>query len=188
MLVISSGCIALFVNIFTISTHLISCHKLQDVWLVGFAWDQFHNSLPCVLPVAKYSWCHLPKHALLCFLKLENHGITDMNLASDDIHYWKIQQLVFYGNLGVAWTYLPLDKMADILTGDNFGCILLNENDRILIWISVKFVPRSPIGNKPALVQVMAWRRTGDKPLPETTLIQFTDAYMRHYGEMSQIN
>ena len=32
--------------------------------------------------------------------------------------------------------------------------------------------------NKPALVQVMAWRRTGDKPLPELMLIQFTDAYM----------
>ena len=31
-----------------------------------------------------------------------------------------------------------------------------------------------------ALVQVMARRRTGDKPLPEPTLIQFTDAYMRH--------
>ena len=46
--------------------------------------------------------------------------------------------------------------------------------------ISLKFVPRSPIDNKPALVQVMAWRRTGDKPLPEPMMTQFTDAYMRH--------
>ena len=43
----------------------------------------------------------------------------------------------------------------------------------------------SPIDNKPELVQVMAWRRTGDKPLPETMLTQFTDAYMQHLGEMS---
>ena len=47
---------------------------------------------------------------------------------------------------------------------------------------SLKFVHRSPIDNKPVLVQVMAWRRTGDKPLSEPMLTQFTDAYMRHYG------
>ena len=71
-------------------------------------------------------------------------------------------------------------KMAVILADDNFKCIFLNENDRILIQIPLKFVPRSPIDNKPTLVQVMAWRRTGDKPLPELMLAQFTDAYMRH--------
>ena len=30
---------------------------------------------------------------------------------------------------------------------------------------SLKFVPKGPINNIPALVQVMAWRRPGDKPL-----------------------
>ena len=49
-------------------------------------------------------------------------------------------------------THLPLDKMAAILADDNFKCIFLNENDRIRIPISLKFVPRSPIDNKPALV------------------------------------
>ena len=34
--------------------------------------------------------------------------------------------------------------------------------------------------NKSALVQAVAWRRTGDKPLPEPMMSQFTDAYMRH--------
>ena len=33
------------------------------------------------------------------------------------------------------------------------------------IHISPKFVPKIPINNKPALVQIMAWRCTGDKPL-----------------------
>ena len=74
----------------------------------------------------------------------------------------------------------PLDKMAAILADDNFKCIFLNENDRILIPISLKFVPRCPIDNKPALIQVMAWRRTGDKPLPELMLTQCTKAYMGH--------
>ena len=34
--------------------------------------------------------------------------------------------------------------------------------------------------SKSALVQVMAWHRTGEKPLPESMLTQFTDAYIRH--------
>ena len=70
--------------------------------------------------------------------------------------------------------------MAAILADDNFKCIFLNENDRIPIWISLKYVPRSLIDNKGALVQVMAWRRTGDKQIPEPMLAQFTDAYIQH--------
>ena len=70
--------------------------------------------------------------------------------------------------------------MAATLADDIFKCNFLNENDRIMIQISVKFVPRSPIDNKPALVQVMAWHQTGDKPLPEPMMTQCADAYMRH--------
>ena len=82
--------------------------------------------------------------------------------------------------LALELTHLPLNKMAAILADDIFKCIFLNQNYRILIQISLKCVPRSQIDNKPAMVQVMAWRRTGDKPLPEPMLAQFTDAYMRH--------
>ena len=67
--------------------------------------------------------------------------------------------------------------MAAVLTYDNFKCIFLNENDIIPVQISLKFAPRSPIDNKPALVQVMAWRRPGAKPLSEPMLTGFTDAY-----------
>ena len=54
--------------------------------------------------------------------------------------------------------------MAAILAEDNFKLIFLNENDRIPIWISLKFVPRSAIDNKP-LVQVMAWHQTGRRAI-----------------------
>ena len=70
--------------------------------------------------------------------------------------------------------------MAAIVADDIFKCIFLNENDRIPIKVSLKYVPRSPIDNKPTLVQVMAWCWPGDKPLPEPMLAQFPDAYMRH--------
>ena len=65
-------------------------------------------------------------------------------------------------------------------TDNIFKCIFMNENFCISIRISPKFAPKGPIDKKSALVQVMAWRRTGDKPLPEPMLTQFTDAYMWH--------
>ena len=57
------------------------------------------------------------------------------------------------------------------LADDTFKCIFLNENVRISIKISPKFVPKGPINNIPALVQIMAWRRSGDKPLSEPMMV-----------------
>ena len=70
--------------------------------------------------------------------------------------------------------------MAAILADGLFKYIFMNEKVCILIRTSVKFVPKVPIDNKSMLVQVMAWRRIGDKPLSEPMLTQFTDAYMWH--------
>ena len=50
---------------------------------------------------------------------------------------------------------------------DIFKSIFLSENIWIWIKISLKFVPKVPINNIPALFQKMAWRRPGDKPLSE---------------------
>ena len=69
--------------------------------------------------------------------------------------------------------------MAAIVADSIFKRMFLNKNYRIPIQISRTFIPRVPIDNKPSLVQVMAWRRTGDKPLPEPLLTQFPDTYMR---------
>ena len=46
-----------------------------------------------------------------------------------------------------------------------FKRVFINENVWISIKISLKFVPKGPINNIPALVQIMTWRRSGDKPL-----------------------
>ena len=54
---------------------------------------------------------------------------------------------------------------------DIFKCIFLNENLWISIKFSLKFVPKGPINHIPALVQIMAWRRPGDKPLSEPMMI-----------------
>ena len=60
---------------------------------------------------------------------------------------------------------------------DIFICIFLNENEWNSIKISLKFVPTVPINNIPALVQIMAWRRLGDKPLSEPMMVVFRRIY-----------
>ena len=42
-----------------------------------------------------------------------------------------------------------------------FKCIILTENVQISIQISLKFVPKDPINNITALIQIMAWCRPG---------------------------
>ena len=59
-----------------------------------------------------------------------------------------------------------------------FKCIFLNENTWISIKISLKFVPKGPINNISALVEIMAWRRISYKPLSEPMMTQFNEAYL----------
>ena len=55
---------------------------------------------------------------------------------------------------------------------DTFGRIFLNENLWTLLKNSLKIVPKVRINNIPALVQIMAWRRLGDKPLSEPMMVR----------------
>ena len=61
----------------------------------------------------------------------------------------------------------------------------MDENILISIKISLKFVPKGPINNIPALVQIMAWRRPGNKPLSEPMLVSLLTHIMRHSASMS---
>ena len=54
---------------------------------------------------------------------------------------------------------------------DIFKRIFLNENVWISPKISLKIVPSVQINNIPSLVQIMAWRRPGDKPLSEPMMV-----------------
>ena len=55
---------------------------------------------------------------------------------------------------------------------DSFKRIFLNENIVIAMKISLKFVPKRLINNIPALVQIMDWRRPGDKTLSEPMMVR----------------
>ena len=66
---------------------------------------------------------------------------------------------------------------------DTFKHILFNENVRISITISLKFVPKGPIDNMPALVQIMPWRQPWHRAITSTKfdlpLVRFSDLHLK---------
>ena len=80
---------------------------------------------------------------------------------------------------------LRLRQNGHHFAGDIFKCIFLKKNVWIFIQMSLKLIPKSLIANKLSFVQIMAWRRSGAKPLSEPMLVYLTDAYMRHPATMS---
>ena len=78
--------------------------------------------------------------------------------------------------LSTLWPQRNVPYFADRILNtmgpsQNDGCFL-NENVWILITISLKFVPEGAINNITTLVQVMACRRSGDKPLSEPMMVR----------------
>ena len=61
--------------------------------------------------------------------------------------------------------------MAAIFQTTFSNALALNENVSISLKISRKFVPKVQFNNIPALLQIMAWRRPGDKPLSEPMVV-----------------
>ena len=91
--------------------------------------------------------------------------------------------------MGELWGAIACKEIDEVITGllcfntlrsrqnghhfsdDILKWLSLNENLWITIKISLKFVLRGPINNIPALVQIMAWRWPGDKPLSEPIMV-----------------
>ena len=102
----------------------------------------------------------------------------DLGIGKHNFDQMTTDYSVFRNGCLTQWSF---NKMADILhstfgneshfADDIFKCIFLNENVWIPIKISLKFVPEGPINIIPALVQIMAWRRSGNKPLSEPMMI-----------------
>ena len=90
-----------------------------------------------------------------------------MGLDIDQLH-WYCSELCNHSSI---W-YVILDILKPMQNGCHFvddilNCIFVNKKVWISINISLKFVHRGEINNIPALDQIMAWRRPGDKPLSE---------------------
>ena len=100
----------------------------------------------------------------LVFLEVDN-GLQCFDTNTIEIASWPTSQAACIPFCFINTLRLRQDGRR--FPDDTFERIDLNENVIILIKISLKFVPYGPINNIPSLVQIMAWRRSGDKPLSE---------------------
>ena len=66
-----------------------------------------------------------------------------------------------------------------------FKSIFLYYTCGLFDWISLKLVLETSVYNTSTLVWIAAWRWTGDKPLSESKIVQFTDAYASHSAPVS---
>ena len=109
---------------------------------------------------------HMQHHSRTCSVQLScRFGHSAYN------SYWLIELTSLSGSSYVLNTLRPRQDGRHF-ADDDFKRIFLNENVWIFIDISLKFIPKGPIDNIPALVQIMAWRRSGDKPLSEPMVVR----------------
>ena len=125
------------------------CNYSKNLTHVGYDW--------CFIALwlnTTYVWASLHLSQFPPFRYFPNFS----TMPKTHVDYW-ISGLYL---AGVAAAHFP---------DDIFECIFLIEDVKISIKISLKFVPKGPISNIPALVQKMAWRRPGQKPLSETMMV-----------------
>ena len=111
-------------------------------------------------------------------LRLPHYGLVNVSLYKVYQDVWQAG-LTFYRFVTLFWYFFLVNTLRPRQNGrhfiDNiFNCIFWNESIWILIKISLKFVPKGPISNIPALVQIMAWRRLGDKLLSEPMMVRLS--------------
>ena len=84
----------------------------------------------------------------------------------------------FLQQISILLTHWGRDKMADVFqTTFSNGFSYMKIYEFRLIFL---FIPRGPFNNIPALIQIMAWRRPGGKPLSE----QWWIVYWRIYAPL----
>ena len=88
--------------------------------------------------------------------------------TNDDPVYWHIFKTYLAEFLNTLRPRQDGRHFAD----DSFTCVFFNENCCILIKFSLKYIRKGAINNNRALVQIMAWRRSGDKPLSEPMMVR----------------
>ena len=132
-------------------------------------------------------WIQIPIYVLPQWLQysMKYHVVLDYILMALDCICFGMNKRL---ELNITWTnhdplYWCMNPLPGINTlrptqngrhfsDDTFKCIFLNENVLIPNEISLKFVPKGPINNIPALVQIMTWHWPGNKLLSESMMIK----------------
>ena len=96
------------------------------------------------------------------------YGLIWYNIMLSNI-YWQVLGHRLREIQGGPVTFFFFFSSVLHFTEDIF--IFFNENVWISISISLKYVRKGSINNIPALVQIIPWRRPGDKPLAEPLIV-----------------
>ena len=131
-------------------------------------WDEITYSPPNFKGATLYNGCN--------YLSMLGFKLIHISKRGPSKQFsWKETIRDIWHNMWYSW-HETLNTLRPRQNGrhfpdDIFNWIFVNENAWISINISLKFVPSGPINNIAALVQIMAWRRPGDKPLSEPMLV-----------------
>ena len=111
--------------------------------------------------------------SLKCFAKTTTENFPSIPASCATRYVFNLQQCTHH----MHWE----TESSINLEGRQVDCFVINTlrprrnrrhfADDIFKCIFLKFIPKGPINNIPTLVQIMAWRRPGDKPLSEPMMI-----------------
>ena len=123
------------------------------------------------LGIESMAWCKTVVSPLLAYWRYHRFALTRRNVQI----VRKLKEMLSHSikAIGLFNTLSPRRNRSHF-ADDIFKCIFLNENVWIPIKISLKFVPRGPINNIPALIQIMACRLDGAKPLSESMMVSLS--------------
>ena len=155
MLFIEQGLVSFTVYIQTLASIVQSPFNSRCVWRVHrisptFLNNDLLNSKTCSTSLMAKNWC----------LTMQSAFETPMVFTGTLVVKWV--PCLYAGSAYVELTHLSPGQNGRFFADDLFRCIFVNEKFWILVKISLKFVPRGPIDTYQALVQITAWRRTGD--------------------------
>ena len=88
-------------------------------------------------------------------------SVTFVSMGPIDDQAALVQVIARVNNKNWGFNSSPSRHNGRCFADDIFRCIFVNDVFCILIRISLKFVPKDLIDNKPAFVQIMTWRRIG---------------------------
>ena len=128
------------------------------------------------------AYTHKKQNLYSCHLTQQRGPVSNPKLrcmfisswCNFDIHkfYWKARTLKYDATTRGVNTLRPRGNYCHF-ADDIFKCIFVNENAWFSFKISMTFAPRVRIYSIPELVQIMVWRRPGDRPLSEPIMLSF---------------
>ena len=148
-------------------------HGALDDLVVAGTWGQAHLQKSITIFILttnvlnawkKHMWFHFISFTVVKCSVCEFHAAASLMAASRAGLLDSLTCLSRRPQENIGLTHWGRDEIDDIL------------QTTFSIWISIKispkFVPKGPINNIRALVQIMAWRRPGDKPLSEPIVVR----------------